>query len=229
MQLKELPGQIREPIMVLESGTGHPNSVELITELEENGHKVLVAVKLNTMAKGKGRVRVNRIISLYGKEKLGELLKHKILYADIERARAWLLGRGVQFPTALHQSTSSRGSIKTREDLVKRIRGGSYGLISERMVEIRERYGIKGSRFNHKWGKKRKKNRTKFRKCIEGACSRCRFPAPWASSNRLSLGRGGMFEEAFDGDEVPFISVEVVDVFERILFFYEEIVLNVGL
>lgn len=55
------------------------------------------------------------------------------------------------------------------------------------------------------------------------------FTAPPTSSNRLSLGRGRVFEEAFDGDETPFICVEVVDVFKRILFFNVEIVLNVGL
>ena len=115
--MQKLTYALADPICIAESNT--PRSIEVITELKEDGKNVLVAVRLNTVRTGVRQQRVNRITSLYGKDKIEQLLTHKMLYWNNEKARRWTGGEGLQLPVAPYPERAYEDNVYTPADLVK--------------------------------------------------------------------------------------------------------------
>ncbi len=80
---------------------------------------VLVAVRLNTFKPNDRIHRVNRITSLYGKDKIEQLLTHKMLCWNNEKARRWTGDRGLQLPTVPYPERAYEDNVYTPADLVK--------------------------------------------------------------------------------------------------------------
>lgn len=115
--LKQLPGALSAPVCIAASDT--PGCLEVVTELKENGHNVLVAVQLDSRSSEKKEVKVNRIASMYGKERIGALLNHPMLYWDKAKARVWMQAYRLQLPAQVLPKRASGRRIQTPADLVK--------------------------------------------------------------------------------------------------------------
>ena len=115
--LEQLPEALAEPICIAVSDTA--KSIEVITELKEGNDNILVAVRLDSNLMNAPQVKVNRIVSLYGKEWIANLLKHPMLYFDKMKALPWIASRRLQLPPIINLKSASSGRIMTRKDLVK--------------------------------------------------------------------------------------------------------------
>jgi len=105
--LKQLPENIYNPVMVLDSNT--ENSLEIYTQLfDRNGNPVLVALQLDAKESIPGKRAneyvVNSIRSVYGKENantpVNRLLSGHGRYIHLKRFESWSRAAGVQFPGA---------------------------------------------------------------------------------------------------------------------------------
>lgn len=107
--IETVPEQIQNPIFLVQDK--ERNSVVLITDAKDKERKnILIAIKLNER---KGRIIVNEIKSIYGKNKLKEyLLKHISLNQlhVIDNRKAEMLSRlvGFQLPQALTASSYNK-------------------------------------------------------------------------------------------------------------------------
>ena len=113
----QLPASLAEPVCIMVSDT--PGCVEVVTELKEGADNILVAVQLNALREGSRVLKVNRIVSLYGKEHITNLLNHPCLYWDKAKARIWTGGGGLQSSTAPYPKRASGRKILKPADLVK--------------------------------------------------------------------------------------------------------------
>ena len=78
-----------------------------------------LAVQLDSRSSEKKEVKVNRIVSMYGKEKIVSLLSHPMLYWDKAKARIWTGGGGLQSSTAPYPKRASGRKVLKPVDLVK--------------------------------------------------------------------------------------------------------------
>lgn len=78
-----------------------------------------VKFKLDVGVGSNPKIVVNRISSLYGKERIETLLKHPALYVNTAKASRWVVDRGLQLPTVTNPSAGSNGRVQTPADLVK--------------------------------------------------------------------------------------------------------------
>ena len=133
-ELRKLPLALANPVCIAVSN--RKGCVEVITDMEENGVNVLVAVQLD-VASGSKYINVNRIASLYGKEKIEQLVKHPMLYVNTPKAHNWMVARGLQLPTRPNLIAGSNGKILTPEDLVKYkiATGQSFSLSGRGMID----------------------------------------------------------------------------------------------
>lgn len=115
--LPKIPGQLADPVCIAESDIH--GRLEVVTEMMENGHNVLVAIEIGTGAPEGNSLKVHRIVSLYGKERVKQLLTHPMRYWNEEKARAWLENGGLQLPTANQLKAGTGGKVLTPADLVK--------------------------------------------------------------------------------------------------------------
>lgn len=117
-EMMRLPAALADPVCIVVSDT--PGCVEVVTELKEDNKNVLVAVQLNSSLPGRNNnVKVNRIASLYGKDKIEAILTHPRLYWNKAKARVWMKNGGLQLPTVVHQKQASGHKVLKPEDLVK--------------------------------------------------------------------------------------------------------------
>ena len=93
--------------------------VEVVTELKAGDKNILVAVQLDALKTGTRNHKVNRIVSLYGKNKIKKLLGHNRLYWNKAKARIWTGGGGLQSSTAPYPKRASARKVLKPEDLVK--------------------------------------------------------------------------------------------------------------
>ena len=96
--IKQIPEQIRNPIMIIE---GHyANTIVVITELEDkDSDKIIVPISMNI--KGPGNSAVNKITSIYGKDDIGKYLvnhQNQLLAYNKEKTDKLCGDIGVQFP-----------------------------------------------------------------------------------------------------------------------------------
>ncbi len=115
--LRQLPAALAAPVCIAVSDT--PGCLEVVTELKEGDHNVLVAVQLNSHETNNIQVKVNRIASMYGKERISALLNHPMLYWDKAKARPWLASYRLQLPAIIQTRRASGRRIQTPADLVK--------------------------------------------------------------------------------------------------------------
>ncbi len=134
-ELRKLPLALANPVCIAVSN--HKGSIEVITDMEENGINVLVAVRLDASLRSTPKLVVNRITSLYGKKKIEQLVKHPMLYVNTAKAHRWMVDRGLQLPTVTKLSAGSTGRILTPEDLVKYkfATGQSFSLSGRGMID----------------------------------------------------------------------------------------------
>lgn len=116
-EMEKLPSALADPVCITVSNT--PNSMEIITEMEESGHNVLVAVQLNSGSYKSPIIKVNRISSAYGKENIRELLNRPMLYWNKTKARSWMNNHRLQLPASIHPKADSKRKILKTEDLAK--------------------------------------------------------------------------------------------------------------
>ena len=90
-----------------------------MTELKAGEKNILVAVQLDALKTGTRNHKVNRIVSLYGKNKIKKLLGHNRLYWNKAKARIRTGDRGLQLPTAPYPERASARKVLKPEDLVK--------------------------------------------------------------------------------------------------------------
>ncbi len=133
-ELRKLPLALANPVCIAVSN--RKGCVEVITDMEENGVNVLVAVQLD-VASGSKYINVNRIASLYGKEKIEQLVKHPMLYVNTPKAHNWMVARGLQLPTRPNLIAGSNGKILAPEDLVKYkiATGQSFSVSGRSMID----------------------------------------------------------------------------------------------
>ena len=133
-ELRKLPLALANPVCIAESN--RKGCVEVITDMEENGVNVLVAVQLD-VASGSKYINVNRIASLYGKEKIEQLVKHPMLYVNTPKAHNWMVARGLQLPTRPNLIAGFNGKILSPVDLVKYkfATGQSFSLSGRGMID----------------------------------------------------------------------------------------------
>lgn len=99
-EIKKLPQNLANPIMVFQSAT-IPNAYVILTEMNDrNGNSVVTAMHLN---KKDGFNFVNRIASVYGKEKIGNFIRNQseagnLIYIDKNKSQKWSQSRGIQLP-----------------------------------------------------------------------------------------------------------------------------------
>ncbi len=115
--LEQLPAALADPICIAVSDT--PGCLEVVTELKEGQHNVLVAVQLSSRSSEKKEVKVNRIASMYGKERIASLLSHPMLYWDKAKARIWMQAYRLQLPAQVLPKRASGRKILKPADLVK--------------------------------------------------------------------------------------------------------------
>ena len=134
-ELRKLPLALANPVCIAVSN--HKGSIEVITDMEENGINVLVAVRLDASLRSTPKLVVNRITSLYGKKKIEQLVKHPMLYVNTAKAHRWMVDRGLLLPTVTKLSAGSTGRILTPEDLVKYkfATGQSFSLSGRGMID----------------------------------------------------------------------------------------------
>lgn len=76
-------------------------------------------MQLNDFKEGSRTQRVNRIASLYGKDKIEAILTHPRLYWNKAKARIWTGGGRLQLPTAPYPKRAPKHKVLKPEDLVK--------------------------------------------------------------------------------------------------------------
>lgn len=114
-ELGRLPEALSRPIAVFESVT-QAESMVVLTELTEGDSNVVVAVHLNA---NNGRVQVNRIASLYGKDNPRALLNQPLLYWDNKKAGTWLTTNRLQLPSVGPSKLRTKRRVLTPRDLYK--------------------------------------------------------------------------------------------------------------
>ena len=118
-EIKRLPENISEPVMVFKSATT-PNAYVILTEMtDKNGDSVVTAMHLNRF---QDRIAVNRIASVYGKESIGNFVTKQtdagnLLYIDKNKSQQWSTSRGLRLPK-LVQSIADNNNISQKSDNV---------------------------------------------------------------------------------------------------------------
>lgn len=118
-ELAKLPDQIANPIMLFKGSV--PDSFTVITEItDKSGNDVLAAIHLN---KKQGRLYVNNVASVYGKENMINYVQKNIdnqnlLFADTKKAPMWFTTRGLQLPKVVQTNIAANNNIPTSAENV---------------------------------------------------------------------------------------------------------------
>ena len=118
-EIKKLPENISEPVMVFKSATT-PNAYVILTEMtDKNGDSIITAMHLNRY---QDRININRIASVYGKENIGNFVNKQtdagnLIYADKNKSQQWSTSRGLRLPK-LVQSITDNNNISQKSDVV---------------------------------------------------------------------------------------------------------------
>ncbi len=118
-EIKKLPENISEPVMVFKSATT-PNAYVILTEMtDKNGDSVVTAMHLN---RSERHIQVNRIASVYGKESIGNFVNKQadagnLLYIDKNKSQQWSQSRGLRLPK-LADTITDNNNISQKSDVV---------------------------------------------------------------------------------------------------------------
>ena len=120
--VKQLPEILANPVMVFDSKTA-PGSLVVLSELEDVSHRaVMVALHLGQQ---RGRLRVNLISSLYGKDDdrffMQEIAAGRLRYRQTQKSADWVRHRGLYLPRggSPDQRSSWPKKILVEADIVK--------------------------------------------------------------------------------------------------------------
>lgn len=116
-----IPSQVADPVMVFKSRTRSDSFVFFTERKDENNNSILIPLAVN---KHKGRIIINEITSMYGKDNEIDFIEKNInennlIYADKKRSLDWERSSQVQFLTQRFSNPSFEFSILTKERLVK--------------------------------------------------------------------------------------------------------------
>lgn len=118
--MAELPHLLADPVAVVISRTEPDSLVTLVKAMDTKGNPIVVAVHMN--AKGNGFAEINKIASVYGKDKrkaLQDQLNNDLLYINKEKAAEWLHAAGLQLPGANTINGSSGTKVLQPDDIRK--------------------------------------------------------------------------------------------------------------
>ncbi|EHQ3287558.1 hypothetical protein LMM39_003881 [Salmonella enterica] len=118
--MAELPHLLADPVAVVISRTEPDSLVTLVKAMDTKGNPIVVAVHMN--AKGNGFAEINKIASVYGKDKrkaLQDQLNNDLLYINKEKAADWLHAAGLQLPGANTINGSSGTKVLQPDDIRK--------------------------------------------------------------------------------------------------------------
>ncbi len=123
----DIPSQLADPIMVFKSRTRDDSYVFFTERKDSQNHSILIPLAVN---KRKGRIVINEITSMYGKDNEIDFVRKNIdegnlIYADKKRSLEWERECKVQFLTQGLPSQDSGNNILTKERLVNFISAGS--------------------------------------------------------------------------------------------------------
>lgn len=115
-QLKDLPVELHDPIMVFQSAT-RPNSFVIMTELRSDKGNIVAAIHLS---KREQQHFVNKIASVYIKERDKTFIewidKGLLRYYNKNKSQIWLRSAGLRLPMEVTKSGSTK--ILTEDDLI---------------------------------------------------------------------------------------------------------------
>ncbi len=120
-EIKKLPSEIANPLMVFDSATVKGAFVILTELTDKEGNEVIVALHLGRRA---DHINVNRIATVFGKKNIENFIKAQtrdgnLRYIDKKRSQEWSQRRGLQLPKRADTTLDSNNSILTKEDIVK--------------------------------------------------------------------------------------------------------------
>lgn len=122
----DIPSQLADPIMVFKSRTRDDSYVFFTERKDSQNRSILIPMAVN---KRKGRIVINEITSMYGKDNEIDFVRKNIdegnlIYADKKRSLEWERECKVQFLTQGLPSQDSINNILTKERLVNFISAG---------------------------------------------------------------------------------------------------------
>ena len=115
--VKDLPRQLRDPLMVLESATEQDSFVVMVEHTSKDGDPVIVAVHLN---RNEERYQVNSVRSVHPRSmrEVGLWMENGLTrYVDSERVRGRLESAGLQLPG--ERTDPSKPKVLDKDDIVK--------------------------------------------------------------------------------------------------------------
>ncbi len=111
-EIKNLPDELADPVMIFKGSIN--GSIVALTEMQDKaGNSVIVAIHMN---RHQDRMLVNRVASIYGKNRVENYVDSNInagnlLYASKEKAPVWFTSRGLQLPKLVQTITDADNSI----------------------------------------------------------------------------------------------------------------------
>jgi len=143
--IKDIPNAMADPVMVFKSDTVKNAFVILTEHNDKSGDAVVVALHLNKEEK---HIRVNRVASIYGKEKVENFIQNQtatgnLKYIDKNKSQAWSQSRGLQLPK-LADTNPDNNIILYKENVVNRYiikKSRKYAQDSENDKKRREGQG----------------------------------------------------------------------------------------
>lgn len=118
-ELKKLPRNLADPLMVFESSTVKGAYVILTEMTDKSGDAVVAALHIK---RTENHHTVNRVASVYGKEGIERFIhtetkKGHLRYIDKNKSQQWSQSRGLQLPK-LADTITDKNNILQKEDIV---------------------------------------------------------------------------------------------------------------
>lgn len=139
-----IPSQLADPVMVFKSRTRSDSFVFFTERKDRENRSILIPLAVN---KKKGRIIINEITSMYGRNNEIDFVKSNIdennlIYADKKRSLDWERSSQVQFLTQRFSNPSFELSILTKERLVNFLSSNSRKNNVQNMVSNGTTYGF---------------------------------------------------------------------------------------
>lgn len=137
-----IPSQLADPVMVFKSRTRADSFVFFTERKDSENHSILIPLAVN---KQKGRIVINEITSMYGKDNefdfvMDNIIEGNLIYADKKRSLEWERECKVQFLTQGLPPQGSTSNILTKDRLVNFI--SSQNAPVQTMVQNGNTYGF---------------------------------------------------------------------------------------
>lgn len=114
--IEQLPELLHDPVAVFE-GSEKDSLLVLVDSIDSNGAPIVSAIHFS---KRQGRLEVNSLASVYGKDRPGALSKNKLLYLNKKKNPELVRLMGLQLPASGSPVQGQGFNVVTPEDLVNR-------------------------------------------------------------------------------------------------------------